>query len=166
MTDQPMPPGPPAPGPSPMERQGELLRDLATVLLSSLDLTESWAGVGAAFIPHAEEWAGRIVITDRDGTASGGDATFATDSQITLLLDALQQATAEQEQAFVSVRLDFRRPAEDPDRIALSTDFTYDEDPGSFDGLGGIDRAYAYQLASRVGADRVPAWVREMLPEV
>ena len=38
--------------PSPMERQGALTRDLATVLLRSLDLTEQWRHVGAAFLPH------------------------------------------------------------------------------------------------------------------
>lgn len=153
----------PPPAASPMERQGVLIQQLAGALLSSLDLPDTWAGVGAAFIPHGEEWAGRIVITDRDGTASGGDATFATDSQITLLLDALQQATAEQKHAFVSFRMDASRTAEEPSRVRLETDFVYDQDPGSFDGLGAVDAAYAHLLAARVGADRLPDWVRGLL---
>ena len=148
--------------PSPMERQGALTRDLATVLLSSLDLTEQWRHVGAAFLPHGEEWAGRFVITDRDGTSRGGDSVFAVDSQVTLLLDALQHCTAEQRQAFVSLRLDATRPPEDPDRIALGADLVYDHDPGDLDGLGGIDAGYARALVGRVGADRVPDWVREL----
>ena len=157
MTQTPPPPS------APMQRQGALIQDLAGVLLSSLDLTESWAAVGAAFIPHGEEWAGRLVITDRDGTTSGGDATFATDSQIALLLDALQQAAAEQQQAFVSFRMEAGRTEEEPERIRLETDMNYDRDPGSFDGLGRVDAAYARLLASRVGEDRLPGWVRELL---
>lgn len=153
----------PPPADSPMERQDALIQDLAGVLLSSLELTDSWAGVGAAFIPHGEEWAGRIVITDRDGTPGGGDATFAADSQITLLLDALQQATADQQEAFVSFRMDASRTAEEPDRVELSVEFVYDQDPGSFDGLGQVDAAYARLLAARVGADRLPDWVRGLL---
>lgn len=153
---------PPLPS-APMERQGALVQDLVGVLLSSLELSEDWAAVGAAFIPHGEEWAGRLVITERDGTTGGGDATFATDSQITLLLDALQQSAAEQEQAFVSLRLEASRSPQDPDRIRLDTDLNYDRDPGSFDGLGAIDAAYAHLLAARVGEDRLPAWVRALL---
>ncbi|MGO3209157.1 MULTISPECIES: hypothetical protein [unclassified Brachybacterium] len=153
----------PPPSDSPMARQGALVQDLAGVLLSSLELSEDWAAVAAAFIPHGEEWAGRLVITDRDGTTGGGDAAFATDSQITLLLDALQQAAAEQEQAFVSLRLEASRSPQEPERIRLETDMNYDRDPGSFDGRGGIDTAYAHLLAARVGEGRLPSWVRELL---
>lgn len=159
MTQTPPPPS------APMERQGALVQDLVGALLSSLELSEDWAAVGAAFIPHGEEWAGRLVITERDGTTGGGDATFASDSQITLLLDALQHSAAEQEQAFVSLRLEASRSPEEPDRIRLDTDLNYDRDPGSFDGLGAIDAAYAHLLAARVGEDRLPAWVRSLLSE-
>ena len=55
------------------------------------------------------------------------------------------------------------RSEEEPERIRLETDMNYDRDPGSFDGLGRIDAAYAHLLASRVGEDRLPAWVRELL---
>lgn len=146
---------------SPLERQGDLTRDLATVLLTSLELTESWERVAAAFLPAEDGWAGRIVITDRDGTTGGGDAPFGPDSQITLLLDALQQATAEQAQPVLSLRLDLERPATDPDRVALSTDLNHDEDPGSFDGLGGIDAQVAARLVERFGAGSLPAWLQE-----
>lgn len=146
---------------TPMERQGALTRDLAAVLLGALELDEQWQHVGAAFLPHGEEWAGRIVVTDRDGASRGGDSVFAVDSQITLLLDALQHCAAEQRQAFVSLRLDASRPPEDPDRIRLGADLEYDRDPGDLDGIGGIDADYARALVGRVGAERVPAWVRE-----
>ena len=75
---------------------------------------------------------------------------------------SLQHCTAEQRQAFVSLRLDATRPPEDPDRIALCADLVYDRDPGDLDGLGGIDAGYARALVGRVGADRVPDWVREL----
>lgn len=157
MTQNPPPPR------SPMEQQGALLQDLTATLLGSLTLPETWAMVVAAFLPHGEEWAGRIVITDRDGTASGGDTIFASDSQPTQLLDALQQATAAQGEACVSARLEISRAHEEPERVSLGTELNYDRDPGSFDGLGGIDAAYAKQLAARVGEDRLPRWVRELL---
>lgn len=148
---------------SPMEQQGELLQDLAEVLLSSLELTESWAAVGAAFLPHGEQWAGRLVVTDRDGTASGGDAVFARDSQVTALLNALQLVTAEQAEAFLSCRLEVTRSTAESERIRLGSDLNYDRDPGSFDGVGGVDADYARSLADRVGPERLPAWVRELL---
>lgn len=168
---------------SPMERQGALLQDLARVLLTSVDLTEQWQKLTAAFIPDGEGWAGRIVVTDLDGASSGGDARFATDSQITLLLDAMQKASAEHASAqhaaaragtepapapaggpFVSLRLDAERTGEDRDRIALSSDLNYDRDPGSFDGVGGIDQEVAQRFVERFGADATPAWMRELLP--
>lgn len=147
---------------SPMERQGELLQDLAGVLLASLDLDEGWVAVGAAFLPHGEGWAGRLVVTDREGTASGGDAAFAKESQVTTLLDALQRVSAEQSQAFVSCRLEIGRSVEEPERISLRSELEHDRDPGSLDGLGGVDAEYARRLVERVGGDRVPAWVREL----
>lgn len=153
----------PPPPRSPMERQGALIQDLVRVLLSSLDLPDSWARVGAAFIPHGEGWAGRLVITDRVGTPGGGDTAFAADSRITLLLDALQQAAAEQRQAFLSFQLEAVRSAEDPERIRLETDMNYDRDPGSFGDLGGVDAAYARRLAAQVGKDQLPGWVQELL---
>lgn len=183
---------------SAMERQGALLQDLARVLLTSVDLTEQWQKLTAAFIPDGEGWAGRIVVTDLDGSSSGGDARFATDSQVTLLLDAMQQASAEHtsaqhaaaqqasapagseqasapagsEQAsapaggpFVSLRLDAERTGEDRDRIALASDLNYDRDPGSFDGVGGVDQQVARRFVERFGADAAPAWMRDLLSE-
>lgn len=149
---------------SPMERQGALIQDLARVLLTSVDLTEEWSQLSAAFLPDGEGWAGRIVVTDLDGSASGGDAPFAPDSQVSLLLDALQQAAAEQSQPFVSLRLDARRTGEDRDRIALEADVEHDRDPGSFDGLGGVDATVARRFADRFGADALPDWMRQLLP--
>lgn len=162
---------------SAMERQGQLLQDLARVLLTSVDLTEQWQKLTAAFIPDGEGWAGRIVVTDLDGSTNGGDARFATDSQVTLLLDAMQQASAEQaaaragsEQAspqvggpFVSLRLDAERTGEDRARIALSSDLNYDRDPGSFDGVGGVDAQVAQRFVDRFGADAAPACMRDLL---
>ena len=56
------------------------------------------------------------------------------------------------------------RSEEEPERVRLETDMNYYRDPGSFDGLGvGIDAAYAHLLASRVGEDRLPAWVKGKL---
>ncbi|MCT1384474.1 hypothetical protein M4D54_02330 [Brachybacterium sp. p3-SID1565] len=149
---------------SPMERQGELLQDLARVMLTSVDLTEQWQQLTVAFIPDGEAWAGRIVVTDADGSSSGGDARFGTDSQVSLLLDALQQAAADQRQPFVSLRLDAERTGEDRSRIALGSKLNYDTDPGSFDGLGGVDEQVARHMAERFGDDRLPAWVQEKLP--
>lgn len=157
MTENPPPPR------SPMERQGALIQELAGVLLDALDLPDDWASVGAAFLPHGEGWAARLVITGRDGATSGGDAPFAEDSQITTLLNALQQASAEQREAFASLRLTASRSIEEPERIRLGTDVNYDRDPGSFDGLGGIDAHYARRLADRVGAQRLPGWMQELL---
>lgn len=148
---------------SPMERQGALLQDLASVLLTSVDLTEQWHSLTAAFIPDGQAWAGRIVVTDVDSSTSGGDARFDTDSQVSLLLDALQQAAAEQRQPFVSLRLDAERTGEDRNRIALGSDLNYDTDPGSFDGVGGVDQEVAARLADRFGRDSLPAWVQELL---
>ncbi|HEX7351097.1 hypothetical protein [Brachybacterium sp.] len=189
MTQTPPPPR------SPMEQQGELLQDLAGVLLASLELPEDWARLGAAFLPHGDRWAGRFVISTRggagcgddaggdaeagsaagaaraaaesavaDGAARGGDAVFGPESRVTALLDALQQVTAEQSQACVSCRLQITRTSAEPGRIAVSGDLNYDRDPGSFDGVGGVDADYARRLAVRVGTDRLPGWVRDLLP--
>lgn len=148
---------------SPMEQQGEILQDLARTLLGSLELPGTWAAVTAAFLPHGAQWAGRILITDRDGATSGGDAVFASDSAVTALLDALQEVTAAQSEAVISCRVEATRSGEEPDRIALGSTLNYDRDPGSFDGLGGVDADYARALAERVGPDRLPAWVRALL---
>lgn len=159
MTENPPPPR------SPMERQGALLQELAGVLLDALDLPDDWASVGAAFLPHSEGWAARLVITGRDGATSGGDAPFAEDSQITTLLNALQQASAEQREAFASLRLTASRSIEEPERIRLGTDVNYDRDPGSFDGVGGVDQQVARRFVERFGADAAPAWMRDLLSE-
>lgn len=150
---------------SPLEKQGALIQDLGRALLPSLDLAESWSQVRADFIPDGQGWAGRIVITDLDGTVGGGDARFAADSQITLLLDGLQQATAEQGQPMLSVRLDAERTGENRDRIALDSTMNDDQDPGSFDGIGGIDAEVARRFTERFGAEAAPPWMRALLEE-
>lgn len=150
---------------SPTEKQGALIQDLGRALLPSLDLVESWSQVSAAFIPDGQGWAGRIVVTDLDGSTSGGDDRFAADSQITLLLDGLQQATAEQQQPMLSLRLDAERDGADRDRIALDSIMNYDQDPGSFDGVGGIDAEVARRFADRFGAGAAPPWMRALLEE-
>lgn len=146
-----------------MERQGLLLQDLARVLLTSVDLTEQWDRLTAAFLPDGDGWAGRIVVVDLDGSSSGGDAPFAPDTQVALLLDALQEAAAQQRQPFVSLRLDAERTGEDRDRIALGSDLNYDTDPGSFDGLGGVTTQVARRWEERFGAASLPAFVRALL---
>ncbi|PZO58542.1 MAG: hypothetical protein DI635_16375, partial [Pseudoxanthomonas suwonensis] len=56
------------------------------------------------------------------------------------------------------------RTGEDRARIALSSDLNYDRDPGSFDGVGGVDTQVAQRFVDRFGADAAPAWMRERLP--
>lgn len=150
-----------AAGPSPMERQGALIQDLAREVLVSANLSETWRTLTMAFIPHGTGWVGRVVVKDADGSALGGDTQFGDDAQITLLIDALQQASAEQSQAFVSLRIDAQRREEDSDRIAISSQMNHDRDPGDFDGVGGVDALVAQRWIERYGAERVPTWVGE-----
>lgn len=149
-------------GPSAMERQGALLQDLARLALDTIEWPETWGRAAIAFIPDGEGWAGRVTIEPEEGSALTADARFAADSQFTLLLDALQHATAEQSEAFVSLVLRIERSAEDPSAISLGTDLNYDRDPGSFDGVGGVDRAVARRMARQLGAERIPQWVRDL----
>lgn len=116
------------------DRQDALVQDLAGVVLSSLDLAETWAAVSATFRPHGEGWAGRVVITDRDGSAGGGDATFAADSQTSLLLDALRRSAGEEEGAVVCFRMDASRTEQQPERIRLETEFVRDHRVAGADG--------------------------------
>jgi hypothetical protein len=150
-------------GPSAMERQGALLQDLARLALDTIDWPAAWDRAAIAFIPDGEGWAGRVTIEPPEGDALTADARFAADSQFTLLLDGLQQATAEQSEAFVSLLLKIGRNPADPSAISLGTEFNYDLDPGSFDGVGGVDRAVAQRMADRLGAGRIPQWVRDLL---
>ena len=62
------------------------------------------------------------------------------------------------------MRLDAERTGEDRNRIALASDLNYDTDPGSFDGVGGVDQEVAARLADRFGCESLPAWVQELLP--
>lgn len=119
------------------DRQDALVQDLAGVVLSSLDLAETWAAVSATFSPHGQGWAGRVVITDRDDSVRGSDAAFAADSQTSLLLDALRRTAGEEEGAVLSFRMDASRTEQQPERIRLETEFVHAQDPGSLDGPGG-----------------------------
>ncbi|MDO5661735.1 MAG: hypothetical protein Q4G40_03485 [Brachybacterium sp.] len=152
------------PGPAtPAERQGALTEDLARVLLASVELPDRWRRLSCGFIPDGEGWAGRIVVIDAAGPPSGGDARFGTDSQISLLMDALQQTAADQQRPFVSLRLDIGRSDEDSASVALGAEVNEDQDPGSFDGIGGVDAVAARRFADRFGEDAMPPWMRERL---
>lgn len=111
------------------DRRDALVQDLAGVVLSSLDLAETWAAVAAVFTPHGEGWAGRMVITDRDGTVGRDQYTFAADTQTALLLDALRTAAAEDPDRSC-FRMDATRSPQQPERIRLETAFVRDQDPG------------------------------------
>ncbi|WP_422116398.1 hypothetical protein [Brachybacterium sp. UNK5269] len=111
------------------DRQDALVQDLAGVVLSSLDLAETWAAVAAVFTPHGEGWAGRMVITDRDGTVGRDQCTVAADTQTALLLDALRTAAAEDPDR-PCFRMDATRSPQQPERIRLETAFVRDQGPG------------------------------------
>ncbi len=146
---------------APMERQGILTQELARAVIVGLNLSDDWRSVTAAFIPDDKSWAARIVITHADGSDHSGDTRFGYDSHFTVLLVALQESYAEQKHAFVSMKLTAWRNEDNLDRISVSTEVNYDQDPGSFDGVGGVDQQTAAHLVQRFGVDHVPDWVRE-----
>ena len=62
----------------------------------------------------------------------------------------------------LSMRLDAERVREDRDRISLGSTMNYDQDPGTFDGVGGVDAEVAGRLVNRFGAGALPGWVEAM----
>ncbi|AXK46964.1 hypothetical protein [Brachybacterium saurashtrense] len=148
-----------------LEHEGEQLQRLAAALLDAADPGASAVRVAAAFLPHRDTWAARILRTDAAGAHEGGDAVLEAGSRLAEQLDALQEAAAAQSQAFVSCRVVVTRSAEDGQRVSVDCALNHDRDPGSLNGLGGVDAEYARRLAARVGAERMPAWVRALLED-
>lgn len=151
-----------APIGSPMERQGELIRELAQNLLISAKLTEQWRTVAGAFVADGSAWEVRVLVTDADGTSRGGGVRFADESQFTLLLDALQDACAQQAGPMISIRLDAQRDTENLDRISISSQINYEDDPGAFDGEG-LTPQRARDWLARFADCRapLPQWVHD-----
>lgn len=150
---------------SPMARQGELTQELAAHLMDTLPVGSDWDALHVAIIPDGAGWVGRIVA-EQGGQAVGGGARFAEGTTAARLVDDLQQATyAVGGCGLLSLQLDLARHREEGGRATVSagTRINYDEDPGSFDGVGGIDGAWAARFLERFPAagERLPGWLAE-----